>query len=571
MDVEELIKKVPFAPPEGMKRWLFTLPRNEYIIYKAGWQTDYLTDERERVVECVCTACESMFKMPYVRSCSCSRYSTSGTFGFLDENNETVTSYDKCKCPICGAEATAIHVSCLYNPRRNTKLVISIHKVDDAAAIIQWKAKYMVYKDGRTDYEIEPDEAYLFGKKEWVRLCTWSNAPFGNRHYTGRWTARKRCDDMVNVINKQHIFPFDAKELDGTAMENSKLDLYINCCERVYPVSYLRLYQIHHNVENLVTSGLGNIISGKIKRHCPRNGCYSGDYGKMGSVRNIKGIDFKKNKPHEMLGLSKEEYRAAVRDQWSEETVEYYKHMKPFGADYRDVCWYIDVIPERYRYEFTAFSDTKDADGNVVKFNKLDVGKTASYLMKQQTKYENDNNEWSMLKDYWNMLIQLGSDYNNPETRYPQRLKRAHDQAAERIGYKKNKKTEEAFISRYNKLSKFSYFNDVLEIHPARSAYEMENEGKTLHHCVASYINSHAEGKTAIFFIRHRTEPEKPYFTLELDEKSLTVKQNRGLRNCARTDEVKEFETEWLEFIRSVSEKEKKSNAKQRNRSKAAA
>lgn len=568
MDTEELIKKVPFTPPQGMKSWLWTLPRKEYIIFKAGWRPNLTNGSNERVAECVCTACESMFAMPYVASGMITCHGMHKSVGFRDDRNEIITSYNKCICPVCGTVATAIHAGDMNNPHRKNEYVISVHKVDDAAAIIRWNAKYMVYKDGRTDYEIVPDEAYLFTKKKWVRMCAWEPGIYGFKRHTGHWVARKRCEDMVNVIKNDHILPFGAKELDGTVMENSKLDLYLKCCEWVYPVSYLRLYQLHNNIENILTGGFGHVISDKIKRYCPGNG-YSSNYGKLGSVRNIKGIDFKKSKPHEMLGLSKEEYRFAIRDEWDERMIEYYKFLKPFGADMKDVGWYVDVIPFNCKRDFVEFADKTDADGHAVKFDKHDIGKTASYLMKQQKKYDEDDAEWHMLYDYWNMLIQLGSDYNDPEIRYPQRLKRAHDQAAAQIRYKKNKETDEAFKRRYNRLSRFSYFDDVLEIHPARSAYEMENEGKKLHHCVASYINSHAAGKTSIFFIRHRIEPDKPYFTLEFDFEKMKVVQNRGMRNCDRTDEVKEFEDKWVERVKKIVSEDKE-NGKQ-NRIKAAA
>ena len=69
---------------------------------------------------------------------------------------------------------------------------------------------------------------------------------------------------------------------------------------------------------------------------------------------------------------------------------------------------------------------------------------------------------------------------------------------------------------------------------------------------MASYARSHASGKTAILFIRQAKAPDKPFFTLEFDEKKMVVVQNRGLRNCDRTPEVEAFEKAWLEGIRQI-------------------
>ena len=89
----------------------------------------------------------------------------------------------------------------------------------------------------------------------------------------------------------------------------------------------------------------------------------------------------------------------------------------------------------------------------------------------------------------------------------------------------------------------------------------MDAEGKTLNHCVATYKNVHAAGKKAIFFIRREKEPDKPWYTLELDVEKLTVVQNRGKCNCARTKQVEEFEQAWLEHIRTIGKsKEKRGN-----------
>ena len=114
----------------------------------------------------------------------------------------------------------------------------------------------------------------------------------------------------------------------------------------------------------------------------------------------------------------------------------------------------------------------------------------------------------------------------------------------------------------YEKLKKYCFTCGGLSIHPAESEIEMINEGRELHHCVATYATRHANGRTAIFFIRHTNEPDKPYFTLEYSFKYMRVMQNRGYHNADRTEEVKKFEKQWVEFVKEVAgvkeEKERK-------------
>jgi hypothetical protein len=86
---------------------------------------------------------------------------------------------------------------------------------------------------------------------------------------------------------------------------------------------------------------------------------------------------------------------------------------------------------------------------------------------------------------------------------------------------------------------------------------------------VARYAKSHSTGGTNIFFIRSVDDPDKPYYTLELKlpiGKEPYIVQNRGLHNCARTEEVERFEAAWLEHIKEIISKEKK-NGKRNSKS----
>ena len=74
---------------------------------------------------------------------------------------------------------------------------------------------------------------------------------------------------------------------------------------------------------------------------------------------------------------------------------------------------------------------------------------------------------------------------------------------------------------------------------------------------MATYARNHAEGRTAILFIRRTEAPDQPFFTLEFDEKAKKVRQNRGLRNCDRTPEVREFEKAWLNHVRRAKPSER--------------
>lgn len=76
--------------------------------------------------------------------------------------------------------------------------------------------------------------------------------------------------------------------------------------------------------------------------------------------------------------------------------------------------------------------------------------------------------------------------------------------------------------ARQGKAWEFSFGNYVVSI--PKTAQEIVDEGKNMHHCVGSYVNSVVGGSTYICFIRHKDTPNKCYITCEVGL-SGTIKQ----------------------------------------------
>lgn len=67
---------------------------------------------------------------------------------------------------------------------------------------------------------------------------------------------------------------------------------------------------------------------------------------------------------------------------------------------------------------------------------------------------------------------------------------------------------------------------------------EIQQEGLTLHHCVGGYAYSHESGATTIMFLRKKSEPDKPFYTIEVEigladgkVAGLRIKQIHGFGN----------------------------------------
>lgn len=314
--------------------------------------------------------------------------------------------------------------------------------------------------------------------------------------------------------------------LDGTTAENCKLDLYTES-GGVKLVAYLALWRKRPNVENLIMQGCAKLVDDLIDEE-------QRVVGSRRTIPKLKEIDWKAKRPHQMLRMSKDEWRSWGRNichqdfglwVWAQE--------KGLPVDYEKL---------QMLKRCTNVSYTLDVVG------KADFYKGLNYLHKQRETY-------IVLRDYWIMAGKLDMDLDDEQVKWPKDLKKAHDKAVERYNVRKDELDNAAFMERLQILSEMEWHNGGILIRPCATAAELRSEGKILHHCVATYADRHKNGQTAIFFIRKEEEPDKPWFTLELDEKNLAVRQNRGLRNCGKTPEVQEFEDRWIAHLKQMQKK----------------
>lgn len=181
--------------------------------------------------------------------------------------------------------------------------------------------------------------------------------------------------------------------------------------------------------------------------------------------------------------------------------------------------------------------------------------KTFNYLKKQYEK-GNDLNVrrhfYSLsdtlvnYRDYLRDCMTLEMDLKNERVLFPKDLYTAHQITIAQVKVKENEKLEFSFKVRYETLSKkYRFEYGGLIIRPVKSVRELIEEGKALHHCVGTYAERHASGYCSIFLIRKATDPDQPYYTLELFGDRII--QTRGMNNCSTTPEIDEFLKVWTE------------------------
>lgn len=535
--------------PEGLIPWIREqkdIAWKNYLIYKHDWYREPITGLRKPCAKAVCSACGE--EMILSKAYGVDNKWGNATFGIGFYNGSEYKQYgsgETCRCPECGAEVEVLHSSAANNLVRYC-WPMSFERDGKDLICYLWRVERQVEKNGKVDLWAHPWEAYVFGEKTAVVHKRWYSSMFNGCYPANQWETLSRFHDRAYDIGIVYCPEGIEAATKGTWMENSKLELYMAVKgEFRFPIVWLKIFQRRGaKAETLMTCGAGKLAAGIIaEEKCAQS--YYQDW--TVKIDCLKDLDWSKKKPTEILRVSKDE-------------LGYFRKLAS-----KDGCRRLRVIQQARKKGYAIRPGDEDGVwGTEEQLELLQRGvmpiKARKYLSRQKARYKREC-ELGLLRDYWNMAEQLHMDLNDTETRWPQNLRSMHDQLVERLKEVKDQKNQAAFDKRFEKMKRYSWEHDGIMIRPARSQKELREEGKTLHHCVATYGSNHAAGKLTIFFIRRIGEPDKPWFTLNFNEKSLSVTENRGLYNCARTPEIEAFEAAWLEWVRAGCKREKKKEA----------
>jgi len=518
------------TPPEGLLDWVKAQRLNwrDYFIYRAGRQTDPLTGLRHKCADAVCSACGETVKMPYVPGGGCGHAGYSAPFGFRHPvSGDALISGDRLACPMCGEAVEARHVS---NARRLERCVwpMTAEARGGKLLLYLWRVCRDVEKSGRVTWW----EVYAFGGTSAARWRHWRKFTTATYIIPG-WQERKRFGDTMFDVDLVYCPEGLANVYAQTECADCKLETYMDIeTEYRFPVTWMKLWQRHRTAEALMAPNAKKLAAALIAEG-KRSPAYNKNWSERTDV--LHGADWKKRKPHEMLRLTKEELACFNGAEDAPKRLKALLLARKYGV----AC--------RLGEEVTKVTESQQED-----FLKRGVlpAKAERYLDRQAARYK--SRLWpGYLLDYWNMAEKLGEDLGDRDAMWPQNLRRAHDRMQERQKAKAAAERRERFQQRYERMKKYAFEDGGIFIRPCATEEELVAEGKALHHCVASYAERHARGGLTIFFIRRKDKPDEPWFTLNFNEKQLSVTENRGMRNCARTEEVRNFENTWLEWVRS--------------------
>ena len=564
-------KLIPREPPEGFLEWaakeLCGALDTYGMLYEQEWVEDwgleqvldeYARPRKRRMVRVECSCCGYRDLYQYGKLSGWNRVG----YGFvLPESYTEVeggTVYgdgENILCPQCG---TPVLIRKRAAVKKNGDCFVTASSQAMSAAVVGedhllvltgWVIQRRAGIGGGSRLSAIPAEAYVFSATECTQLLGWRDSYSGAAGYFIQYAQawRQPKDWRERWGQEEHIFGLTPELVAGSCLPHCKLDVYMapRPGTNHYPVAWLRLCQVHPNVEAALMHGLPRVLDDLIRDHTQEHRWTDNKQGRL----ELSELDWSQTRPAQMLHLTKDELRLAREQDWGVLFWDLFRYSKAAGETLTGQ----DIE--------NAFYLGDEHVGQLV--GRGPVAKSIRYLLRQceeaympEPEDEDPAPEAAIpdvqtLLDYWDMAEQLGQDLADAQVRFPHDLMAAHDEASVQMAKHKEAGRAGLFRLRRKYLSKWAFSADGLLIRPAASQQELTDEGNRLHHCVSTYGQRHAEGKTAIFFIRRKSRPNEPYYTLELDEKKRTVRQNRGLRNCPRTPEVQAFEDLWLSWVRA--------------------
>ena len=159
----------------------------------------------------------------------------------------------------------------------------------------------------------------------------------------------------------------------------------------------------------------------------------------------------------------------------------------------------------------------------------------------------------------------------------PRELKRRHDEIVEEIRARQKEieemEQEEAADRMRDKYpgaeeqlqeirSRYEYQDDEYLIAVPKRLMEIVKEGAALHHCVGSserYFERIRDKETYICFLRRVSEPDKPYYTIEV-EPGGTIRQHRSMYDEEPDiEQIRGFLRKWQKEIhKRLNEEDRK-------------
>lgn len=312
------------------------------------------------------------------------------------------------------------------------------------------------------------------------------------------------------TIGKAMIHPDTWEALKGTFLQYSAMEEYAEETGLINARDYLSRYVEWPQIEMLVKMKLFGIVDSMVKGLC---GIIAGEYSK---------------RPEDFLGIRKDRMKLLVETRGNLEILNVLQAERRMGG-----CWTCEQVRELAEIRASCGQISRALEMMTVQklLNNISGYAGCEYGTECSNATARLRHTATTYFDYLDMRVTLGYDMTNTVYQKPRNLSVAHQRMVMEINKKEQenrlKDTEQRYPDirkQYRKLrNRYYYADDNYLIRPARSAAEIVMEGRMLHHCVGgdNYLSSHNNGTSIILMLRHRSETETPYITVEIKDEQI--------------------------------------------------
>ena len=504
--------------------------KTEILLITPEKFVDPITGLKKKGIRCTCTACRESYLEP---------------LGWYSDGDMDI-------CHQCGAAVKVVKTrknKLSYMDRRYS--ILHFHRHQDTAVAEGYEIEYYITEDGKRCWDATQSHVYAWGPYGNYAYNNYYTYPVsGIREYLESWYNTSMTDTW-NCGSETVVLPPPAGELDGTPLENARLEKYLELSKRYTkypaPVRACTLAYRAPVMEAFVDmEDTGSIWAATTGRLLLATG---------------------ETKPHKALGISKPEYQRYLKHEWGWNRLKWYKRAMKSGWkiteeellsedaeeffrvnwEQRSGVWY---VPLQKLWNYLHRTERRE----VKRMCRAPLGNTFSATIERYL-------------DYQRMALDLRLPMETEDDRMPYDLFRRHDRMVEELNrrnqeraerIRKKQEAEDAkkaadFEKMWKRIRWANWSDENLLVVAAKSTAELQEEGRALHHCVGGYTGEVLAGRV-IFFIRKAEAPDTPYYTLQVDIKTGKMLQlhgygNREQQNDKNFPAIKAWAERWVEEI----------------------
>lgn len=419
-------------------------------------------------------------------------------------------------CPMCGA---------LGEYKCQGKVRSAIEKSTHVFLGQKYKETGMVFRyiEVSKEWQLEQicgnDEPEMFNAREVMSSVEIARGYFeeGKKlqidyHKHSPYTGQDFWDDcnlygQANISVKQApILPETYAEMKGTMFQYSALREFVAAAGDTNPIDYMKRYLHTPQIEMLTKLGMTDVVKELVS--C-RYGIVYSQYATrpdvfLGINKDKVKLLIEKKGNVKILKILQMERR--LQQNWTNQQIENLAEIDAVQGDIERIL---------------SMMTLQKALNQIAKYAGCEFGTGCSSAMARI------KHTATTYFDYLSMRAQLGYNMSNTVYQKPRNLEVAHNKMMAEIDKKQVDRrmlevaeTYPLIRKNYRKLRKRYFFEDEnFIIRPARSAEEIVQEGRILHHCVGgdTYLKKHNEQKSIILFLRFKEEQETPYITVEIE------------------------------------------------------